>query len=160
MCIRDRNAAAWMRLGALQARTGAREDSGRSLDRAESLFQTASNVEGVTECLYVRARFARTPGEARELIDRALSAARVTGNDQQQIKLLLLSSNGYLDTGRTADALDDANRAIAIARAGGIENLASRGLIDLGSALFVKGRTAEALRTMQEAVSYTHLQRL
>jgi tetratricopeptide (TPR) repeat protein len=146
------NAAAWLRLGALQARTGAREDSGRSLDRAESLFQTASNVEGVTECLYVRARFARTPGEARELIDRALSAARVTGNDQQQIKLLLLSSNGYLDTGRTADALDDANRAIAIARAGGIENLASRGLIDLGSALFVKGRTAEALRTMQEAL--------
>jgi tetratricopeptide (TPR) repeat protein len=35
------NAAAWLRLGALQARTGARDDSGRSLDRAESLFQAA-----------------------------------------------------------------------------------------------------------------------
>jgi Tfp pilus assembly protein PilF len=35
------NAAAWLRLGALQARTGAREDSGRSLDRAENLFQAA-----------------------------------------------------------------------------------------------------------------------
>jgi tetratricopeptide (TPR) repeat protein len=146
------NAAAWMRLGALQARTGAREDSGRSLDRAESLFQAASNVEGVTECLYIRARFAGTPAQARELIGKALAAARVTGNDQQQIKLLLLSSNGYLEAGQTAEALDDANRAIAIARAGGIENLASRGLIDLGNALFVKGRTAEALRTMQEAL--------
>jgi tetratricopeptide (TPR) repeat protein len=146
------NAAAWLRLGALQARTGAREDSGRSLDRAENLFQAASNVEGATECLYVRARFARTPSESRDLIGKALSAARVTGNDQQQIKLLLLSSNGYLDAGQTAEALDEANRAIAIARAGGIENLVSRGLIDLGSALFVKGRTAEALRTMQEAL--------
>jgi tetratricopeptide (TPR) repeat protein len=109
-------------------------------------------VEGVTECLYVRARFARTPAQARELIGKALSAARVTGNDQQQIKLLLLSSNTYLDAGQTADALDDANRAIAIARAAGIENLVSRGLIDLGNALFIKRRTAEALRTMQEAL--------
>ncbi|HXM43707.1 MAG TPA: protein kinase [Bryobacteraceae bacterium] len=146
------NASAWLRLGALEARTGAREDSGRSLDRAENLFQTSSNVEGVTECLYVRARYAPTPAQARELIGKALAAARVTGNDQQQIKLLLLSSNADLDAGHTAEALDDANRAIAIARAGGIENLVSRGLIDLGNALFVKGRTAEALRTMQEAL--------
>ena len=146
------NAAAWLRLGALQARTGAPQDSGRSLDRAESLFQAASNVEGVTECLYVRARFAGTPAEARELIGKALSAARVTDNDQQQIKLLLLSSNAHLGAGQTAEALDDANSAIAIARAAGIENLASRGLIDLGNALFVKGRTAEAMRTIQEAL--------
>src|ERR1039458_8277549 len=141
-----------IRLGALQARTGAPQDSGRSLDRAESLFQAASNVEGVTECLYVRARFAGTPAEARELIGKALSAARVTDNDQQQIKLLLLSSNAHLGAGQTAEALDDANSAIAIARAAGIENLASRGLIDLGNALFVKGRTAEAMRTIQEAL--------
>jgi tetratricopeptide (TPR) repeat protein len=146
------DAAAWLRLGALQARMGLREDSGRSIERAESLFQAASNVEGATECLYVRARFARTPAEARELIGKALAAARVTGNDQQQIKLLLLSSGNDLDAGQTAEALDDANRAIAIARAGGIENLVSRGLIDLGSALFFKGRTAEALRTTQEAL--------
>jgi tetratricopeptide (TPR) repeat protein len=146
------NAAAWLRLGALEARTGAREDSGRSLDRAESLFQAASNVEGVTECLYIRARYAATPAQARELIGKALAAARVTGNDQQQIKLLLLSSNGFLEAGRPGEALDDANRAIAIARAGGIENLVSRGLIDLGNALFVSGRTADALHTINEAL--------
>jgi tetratricopeptide (TPR) repeat protein len=58
----------------------------------------------------------------------------------------------YLEAGQDAEALDDANRAIAIARADGIENLVSRGLIDLGNALFVKGRTAEALRTIQEAL--------
>ncbi len=150
--VDPQDAAAWLRLGALQARTGTREDAGRSLDRAESLFQAASNFEGVTECLYVRARSAPTPAQARELIGKALATARVTGNDQQQIKLLLLSSNSYLDGGQTADALDDANRAIAIARAAGIENLVSRGLIDLGGALFVKGRTADALRTLQEAL--------
>jgi len=146
------SATAWLRLGALQARTGQREDSGRSLDRAESLFQASSNVEGSTECLYIRARNARTPAQARELIDQALSAAHVTGNEHQQIKLLLASSNNYLEAGRTADALDDANRAIEIARAAGIENLVSRGLIDLGNALFVKNRTAEAMHTMQEAL--------
>ncbi|MGB7761245.1 MAG: protein kinase, partial [Bryobacteraceae bacterium] len=146
------SAAAWLRLGALQARTGARAESGRSLDRAENVFQAASNVEGVTECLYVRARFAGTPAQARELIGKALAAARVTGNDQQQIELLLLSSNVSLEAGQTTEALDDANRAIAIARADGIENLASRGLIDLGNALFVKGRNAEALRTIEEAL--------
>jgi len=146
------NAATWLRLGELQARTGAREDAGRSLDRAESLFEAASNVEGVTECLYIRARYARTPAEARVLIDKGMSAARVTGNDQQQIKLLLLSSNVWLEAGQTPKALDEANSAIAIARADGIENLASRGLIDLGNALFVKGQTADALRTLQEAL--------
>jgi tetratricopeptide (TPR) repeat protein len=146
------NAAVWLRLGALEARTGAREDSGRSLDRAESLFQAASNVEGVTECLYVRARYAGTPAQARDLIGKALAAARVTGNDQQQIKLLLLSSNSYLGAGQNTEALDDANRAIAIARADGIENLVSRGLIDMGNALFIKGRTAEALSTIEEAL--------
>ena len=146
------NAAAWLRLGALEARTGAREDSSRSLSRAENLFQAASNVEGVTECLYVRARYASTPDQARDLIGKALAAARVTGNDQQQIKLLLLSSNSYLYAGQNAEALDDANRAIAIARADGIENLVSRALIDMGNALFVKGRTAEALSTIEEAL--------
>jgi tetratricopeptide (TPR) repeat protein len=146
------DAGAWLRLGALQARTGARDDSGRSLARAENLFQAASNVEGVTECLYVRARYARTPAEARQLIGEAMSAARVTGNEQQQIKLLLLSSNSYFRAGLTTEALDDANRAIAIARGAGIENLVSRGLIDLGNALFAKGRTAEAQRTLQEAL--------
>ena len=146
------NAAAWMRLGALQARTGAREESNKSLDSAEALFQSASNLEGATECLYIRARYSPTPAETRELIGKALAAARVTGNDQQQVKLLLLSSNSYLETGQTAEALDEANRAIGIARADGIENLATRGLIDLGNALFVKRQTAEALRTMQDAL--------
>jgi len=146
------NAAVWMRLGELQARTGAREDSARSLDRAENLFQAASNLEGATECLYIRARYAATPAQARDLIGKALAAARVTSDDQQQIKLLLLSSNVSLEAGETAEALDDANRAIAIARADGIENLVSRGLIDLGNALFVKNRTAEALRTIEEAL--------
>jgi tetratricopeptide (TPR) repeat protein/predicted Ser/Thr protein kinase len=148
----SQNAAAWLRLGTLQARTGAGEDSGRSLDRAESLFQAASNIEGVTECLYVRARYAGTPAQARVLIGKALAAARVTGNDQQQIKLMLLSSNSYLDAGQNAEAMDEANRAIAIARADGIENLVTRGLIDLGNALFVKGRIAEALSTIQQAL--------
>jgi tetratricopeptide (TPR) repeat protein/tRNA A-37 threonylcarbamoyl transferase component Bud32 len=146
------NAAAWMRLGALQARTGAREDSDRSLDRASSLFEAASNVEGATECLYIRARYARTPAETRDLINKALAAARVTGNDQQQVQLLLLSSSTYMESGQSAEALDEANRAIAIAQADGIENLVSRGLINVGSALFIKGQTAEALRTMQEAL--------
>jgi tetratricopeptide (TPR) repeat protein/predicted Ser/Thr protein kinase len=146
------NATAWLRLGALQGRTGAGDDSARSLDRAEALFQAASNVEGVTECLYVRARYARTPAQARPYLDKALEAARVTDNDQQQIKLLLVSSSAYLDAGRTEDALNDANHAIEIARAGGIENLVTRGLIDLGNALFINGRTAEALRTLQEAL--------
>jgi len=146
------DAGAWLRLGALQARAGTREEAGRSLDRAESLFQASSNLEGVTECLYVRARSAGAPAQTRELIGKGLAAARVTGNEQQQIKFLLLSSNSDLDGGQTAEALEDANRAIGIARAAGIENLVSRGLIDLGNALFVKGRTAEALRTMQDAL--------
>ncbi len=35
----------------------------------------------------------------------------------------------------------------------------TRGLIDLGSALFVKGQTAEALRTMQEALDISRRNR-
>jgi tetratricopeptide (TPR) repeat protein/predicted Ser/Thr protein kinase len=148
----EQNATAWLRLGSLQARVGAREDSGRSLDRAETLFQAASNLEGVTECLYVRARNTRNPAQARELLDKALAAARVTGNDPQQVKLLLALSSNDLSAGRMAEALDGANRAIAIARSGGIENLVSRGLIDLGNALFVSGHPADALQTIGEAL--------
>jgi tetratricopeptide (TPR) repeat protein len=146
------NAAAWLRLGALEARTGAREASARSLDRAESLFQAASNLEGATECLYVRARYAATPAAGprpdrqgalgRPRHRRRPAADQAPAPVEQQL----------LVGGQTAEALDDANRAIAIARADGIENLVSRGLIDLGNALFVKGRTAEALRTIEQAL--------
>jgi tetratricopeptide (TPR) repeat protein len=145
-------AAAWLRLSALKHRQRDAPAAASALDTAEGIYQAASNLEGVNQCRYQRIRQTTDPNRARQLISEAIQVAAVTGNDQQQIKVMLLSSAAWARQGQVRQALDEANRAVALARKAGIENLANAALIDVGNALFVQGDAAAAEKCLADAL--------
>ena len=150
------NPAAWLRLAILDGRQMDRAKAAAAFGEAESLYRSLSNLEGVTEVLYQRATLANRLGqssEAQAQLQQALELCRTTGSLHQQIVVLLQLSNvEHWMNG--AKAQDYASEAIDLARANGLENLTTRGLIDLGNAYFVKGENDEAAKYFTQALEY------
>jgi tetratricopeptide (TPR) repeat protein len=135
----SQSAAAFLRLGSLFVRQRDRTQAEAALGTAETLYKASSNTEGVTECLYQRARLATDPVASLALLDQARAGAAVSQNDEQIIKIRLLASNRYLRKGDMLKAADEAQRAVNLAEKSGLENLITRGLIDLGMVLYTNG---------------------
>jgi tetratricopeptide (TPR) repeat protein len=150
------NPAAWLRLAILYGRQMDRAKAAAAFDEAAPLYRSLSNLEGVTEVLYQRAVLANRlgqSGEAQTQLQQALEMCRSAGNLHQQILVLLqLSNTEHRMNG--AKARDYATEAIELARANGLENLTTRGLIDLGNAYFVKGEDDEARKYFTQALEY------
>jgi tetratricopeptide (TPR) repeat protein/predicted Ser/Thr protein kinase len=150
------NPAAWLRLAILYGRQMDQAKAAAAFGQAEPLYRSLSNLEGVTEVLYQRAVLANRLGnssEAQAQLQQALEMCRTTGNLHQQILVLLqLSNTEHRMNG--AKAQDYATQAIDLARANGLENLTTRGLIDLGNAYFVKGENDEAGKYFSQALEY------
>jgi tetratricopeptide (TPR) repeat protein len=135
----SQSAAAFLRLGSLFVRQRDRAKAETALGAAETLYKASSNTEGVTECLYQRARLETDPNRSLALLDQASIGAAVSQNDEQSIKILLLASNRYQRKGDMHRAANEAQDAMNQAERSGLENLTTRGLIDLGAALFTNG---------------------
>jgi tetratricopeptide (TPR) repeat protein/predicted Ser/Thr protein kinase len=150
------NPAAWLRLAILYGRRMDQAKAAAAFGEAAPLYRSLSNLEGVTEVLYQRATLANRLGrssEAQAQLQQALEMCRSTGNLHQQILVLLqLSNTEHRMNG--AKAQDYATEAIDLARANGLENLTTRGLIDLGNAYFVKGEDEEARKYFAQALEY------
>ena len=150
------NPAAWLRLAILYGRQMDQAKAAAAFGEAAPLYRSLSNLEGVTEVLYQRAVLANRLGqsaEAQTQLQQALEMCRSTGNLHQQILVLLqLSNTEHRMNG--AKAQDYATQAIDLARDNGLENLTTRGLIDLGNAYFVKGEDEAAARYFTQALEY------
>ena len=150
------NPAAWLRLAILYGRQMDQAKAAAAFDQAAALYRSLSNLEGVTEVLYQRATLANRLGqssEAQAQLQQALELCRNTGSLHQQILVLLqLSNTEHRLNG--AKAQDYATEAIELARANGLENLTTRGLIDLGNAYFVKGEDDEAAKYFAQGLEY------
>jgi tetratricopeptide (TPR) repeat protein/predicted Ser/Thr protein kinase len=150
------NPAAWLRLAILHGRQMDQAKAAAAFDQAAPLYRSLSNLEGATEVLYQRATLANRLGrssEAQTQLQQALEMCRTTGNLHQQILVLLqLSNTEHRLNG--AKAQDYATEAIDLARANGLENLTTRGLIDLGNAYFVKGENDEARKYFAQGLEY------
>ena len=150
------NPAAWLRLAILYGRQMEQAKAAAAFGEAASLYRSLSNLEGVTEVLYQRAVLANRLGrssEAQTQLQQALEMCRSTGNLHQQILVLLqLSNTEHRMNG--AKAQEYATEAIDLARNNGLENLTTRGLIDLGNAYFVKGEDDEARKYFTQALEY------
>ena len=150
------NPAAWLRLAILYGRRMDQAKAAAAFGEAAPLYRSLSNLEGVTEVLYQRATLANRLGrssEAQAQLQQALEMCRSTGNLHQQILVLLqLSNTEHRMNG--AKAQDYATEAIDLARANGLENLTTRGLIDLGNAYFVKGEDDEARKYFAQGLEY------
>jgi tetratricopeptide (TPR) repeat protein/predicted Ser/Thr protein kinase len=150
------NPASWLRLAILYGRQMDQAKAAAAFGEAAPLYRSLSNLEGVTEVLYQRAVLANRLGqsaEAQTQLQQALEMCRSTGNLHQQILVLLqLSNTEHRMNG--AKAQDYATQAIDLARDNGLENLTTRGLIDLGNAYFVKGEDEAAARYFTQALEY------
>jgi tetratricopeptide (TPR) repeat protein/predicted Ser/Thr protein kinase len=150
-------AAAFLRLGVLDRRAQRFADAENEFARAESLYRSLSNAEGLTEVFYQRSVMANKRGQIQQaaaLLQQALQLARTTGNHQQEIAALLQLSNVEIHRGDAAAAARHATEATDLAHAQGLEPLAAAGLLDLGNAHFVRGDTADAERCFLQCLEF------
>lgn len=157
------SAAAFLRLGTLHRLLSAEQSAGaaeKSLDalaKAEALYETASNYEGVTEVFLQRGLLLAQQGgkgvEARGQLSKALEITRTTTkNKHQEIRALLALSSVAATEGKTEDAREYAAAAVTLARSAGMENLTARGLIDLGNAFLLKREYGESEASLKQAL--------
>lgn len=149
-------AAAFLRLGAVHARQQNWPAAEDAFSRASGLYDAASNIEGKAEVLYQRSLAADAAGrlaEARFLLEETWRIAQTAGDPHQQIKALLLLSSVAYKTGDTVLAQQRAKTAVELAQSNGIENLTTRGLQDLGTAVFVSGDYPTAEGFFQQSLA-------
>jgi serine/threonine protein kinase/Flp pilus assembly protein TadD len=149
------NAAAFLRLGILYSRQQKSERAQEAFRRAEALYTDLSHPEGVTEVLYQRGFSLKMLGqlsEARAQLEKALEVTKVTSNQYQRIRALLVLSSVSATEGDPALAERQANQALELARAGGMENQATEGLIWLGNVLLRRGEHDVAEKHFMQAL--------
>ncbi|HKS39053.1 MAG TPA: tetratricopeptide repeat protein, partial [Blastocatellia bacterium] len=160
--LAPQEAAAFLRLGVLYNQQRDLKNASEALNKAESLYQSLGNEEGVTEAIFQRGALFTNLGrvsEARAQLEKALSRAQTLDNKHQQIKVLLELSRLSHIRGDIKLAHEHANQAIELAKANRMENLSMRGLITLGYAFFTTGSFSEAENYFQRALDFAELRK-
>ena len=155
----QQSGAAFLRLGIIYARKQNLQNAIAAFDRAETIYQTSTNVEGIAEVRYQRGALLNTMGslsEAQTQLQRALEVTQTSANGYQQIRIrtLLKLSNISYNGGETAQAQRFATEAIELAQANGIESLATDGLIDLGNTFLFRGEFDQAEKYLRQALDF------
>ncbi|MGD0867953.1 MAG: protein kinase [Bryobacteraceae bacterium] len=153
----SQNPAAWLRLAILYGRQMDQAKAAEAFAKAEPIYRSLSNFEGVSEVLYQRAVLANRLGktaEARASLEQALELSRHIGSQAQQIVVLLALSAAEQRMSHFSEAQTDATEAIDLARANGMESLTARGLVELGNAYFLKGDAENAKRYFTQSLEY------
>jgi eukaryotic-like serine/threonine-protein kinase len=148
-------AGAWLRLAVLEGQFQQSEKMADALQRAESLYEASSNVEGATEVFYQRGAYANRQSrlnDAAKWLERARQSALVTRNPHQQIRALYQLSGVAYQQGDTAAGEKLAEEAIGEARESNIEFLAGRGFLDLGNAMSTRGNFVKATEYFNESL--------
>ncbi len=148
--------AAWLRLG---IQYGARKldaaHANPAFDKAEAIYRSKSNLEGIAEVQYQRGVAADKLGQitqARVLLEKALELSKAAESPSQQILVLMQLSWLETNASNPAEAQANASRALDLARGNGMENLTTSGLIDLGNAFLSKGDASQARPYFQQAL--------
>jgi tetratricopeptide (TPR) repeat protein len=146
-------AAGWLRLALIHQRARRYDEATAAFDRAERLFQAASNPEGVTEVQYGRGMMLVGRGQpeaAKNVLTDALKSSQSAPNIQQQVKILLQLATASIGTADSATIVKLAGEAVQLARDNGVEILAARALLTLGTGWLIKDMN-EAEKYYREA---------
>ena len=147
--------ATFLHLGILYGRQQDLERARDAFQKAEEFYQALSNLEGVAEVFYQRARLLinlhKLP-EARAQLEGTLEITSTTANDYQQIRALLALSSVSATEGNAIQAEEQATQAITLARADHMENQATAGLIWLGNSFNLRGEYSDAEKYYKEAL--------
>jgi tetratricopeptide (TPR) repeat protein/tRNA A-37 threonylcarbamoyl transferase component Bud32 len=153
--LQPQYAAPFLRLGVMYGRQQDSAASEKAFDQAEALYRASSNVEGLAEVEFQRGMLASRINnltEAQARLEESMRIARGAGNPYQQVTIQFNLSAVAVKQARVAEAERMATEALELARAKGLEGLTSRGLIDVGNALFLKGDGANAERYYSQAL--------
>lgn len=150
-------AAAFLRQGIVSGRMQSLPAAMSAFQEAASLYRAKSNFEGLAEALFQRGALLNRVGkvaEARVPLEECLQITGTTGNQHQQVRALLHLSIVSRTEGDSARAQELALRAVTMARANAMENLATSGLLDLGNAYFVRDDYARAGEYFTQALEF------
>jgi len=150
-------ASAFLRLGILLGRQQDFKRATEAFDKAQSLYDGLSNLEGVTEVLYQRGFLLNKIGkvaEARAQLQKVLDLTQTTANKYQQVRALLQFCSISYTEGNTVRAKEYATEAVDLAQANRLENLIAQGLIDLGTAFYVRREYTEAEKYFTQALEF------
>jgi len=149
-------AAGHLRRGLIASDLRRGEEALKEFVEAERLYQAASNVEGQTEALLVRARFLNNTGglnQARSVVGTAAEMAHKADNRSQLLRAVLVDSNISVRMGDFDTARGMAAQAVSTAQQNQLDTIAAEGLIDLATALTFKTEEKAAKSELEEAIA-------
>jgi len=148
-------ATAYLRAGVVQVRRQDTAGAAANFDKAETLYRTLGNFEGVDEVLRQRGVLFRGIGkyaEAREQFKNALETARTTRNEPHQILALIELSYLSSSEGNTSEAQSYAQQAVELAQQKHLESLAAGGLLELGNSFLARGNYDDAEKYFKQGI--------
>jgi tetratricopeptide (TPR) repeat protein len=148
-------ATAYLRAGIVYLRKNDSKNASEMFDKAERLYEVASNNEGVNEVLRQRGTLFRDSGhynDAQIQFQRFLDSAKTLGIESQQISALIELSHLESAQGIASEAEKYAQLAVAVAQQKQLENLAAGGLIELGNSFYAKQEYENAERYWNQAI--------
>jgi tetratricopeptide (TPR) repeat protein len=138
-------------------RQGKKDAAQRLFAEAESLFQSASDYDGVVETLLQRAiSLGRTnrAAEALTLANRGMAVATSTGDLHHEIQLQLALALAYRTLGQTSRSQQVAEAAVKMAVENKMDQPAAIGLLDLGNAYFQRDEPEESERYFLQGLEF------
>jgi serine/threonine protein kinase/tetratricopeptide (TPR) repeat protein len=159
----SQNAAAFLRSGVLYGRQQDFKKAEECFSEAYRLYQTQTNMEGVTETLYQRGSLYIGPGNlsrATGFLEDSLNVSRTIASISAQIKALFQLSRVAALSGNIEQAKVNAVEAISLAQSNNISGLAAQGQIDLGNTYFVQSKIDIAESYYKAALSLAQAQNM
>jgi tetratricopeptide (TPR) repeat protein len=150
------SAVAHLRLAVILGDRGDEATAQQEFERARSVYQAASNTEGVVEVLLARGRWLNERerlAASRQDLELAVRMSTDSQLEHQRIRGMLQLSSLTASEGRFEEAESLAAQAVERARTADMDGLAASSLIDVGNVLFVKGRRSDAARLFAQAES-------
>ena len=154
--IDSQYAAAYLRLGSLDAQEGRRTQAEAAIENAERLYKIASSAEGETEALLRRGSLLNALDEvaaARSALERAHTLASSMGSRYHEIRAQLELTAVTASEGRLRDAELLATQAVDAARVANLDTVAAEGLVELGTTLQLRGDLDAAQAQLDRAIA-------
>jgi tetratricopeptide (TPR) repeat protein len=157
------NPAPFVHLGILLGRQRDDAEAKQAFQRAEDLYRTKGNIEGIGEVAYQRGHYENELGQSALAVPdlkNCFEIAQEIQSVQLEVRALTQLSNAEYFTSQFDQSIQDANLAYRLAGENGLEYWATDALMRKGTAYFLKGdyTTAGALLldALQRAEQYQH----
>jgi serine/threonine protein kinase len=149
------NPAPFMHIAVLQSRQHNVPEAEKSFQRAETLFGTEMNQEGLAELHYERGYDANqnaNSAEAEKYLELALDESRKIHSVQLEIRVLAQLSSVACNSDKFDQAIDYANQTIRLARDSHLDSWAANGFVRLANAQLYQGNLEESENSVREAL--------